>query len=185
MRASRSRLLISLTALGVASGVSAQTRPPIHGVTGTVATEGTIKSEHKAANKIAVATEDGVEHVYTAAKDLLVHGGKSPLGDLREGTTVVVHYTVDQAGAVAHEIDRVGDEGLKVTEGTVTEIKRGQKEIIIRYDSGATEKLELTDRAAVDEGLDLRNAPPGTTRVVVYYSDEAGRKIAHYFRRKA
>jgi hypothetical protein len=185
MRASRSRLLIGFAALGIASGVSAQTPPPIHGVTGTLATEGTIKSEQKAANKIAVATEDGVEHVYDAAKDLLVHGGKSPLADLRPGTTVIVHYTVEEGGALAREIDRVGDEGLKVTEGTVTAIDRGKKEITVRYDGGVTEKLQLTDRAAVDAGLDIRNAPPGTTRIVLYYSDEAGRKIAHYFKRKS
>jgi glutamate racemase len=88
MRASWYLTVVGTVALGIAP---AHAQPPIHGVTGTMATEATIKSEHKAANKLVVATEDGVEHVYDAAKGLVVHGGKDPLSDLRPGTTVIVH----------------------------------------------------------------------------------------------
>ena len=162
----------------------AQAPPAIHGVTGTVATRQTIKDEHQAANKVVVATEDGVEQVFDAATGVLVHGGKS-LTDLKPGTTVVVHYTTDATGAVAQEIDRVGAGGLSVTEGMVTKIDRGKKEITVRYDNRKTETLTLTDRAAEDAGQDFRNAPAGTTRIVVYYSNEAGRKVAHYFKQKS
>jgi hypothetical protein len=180
-------LLISSVSLGVTPALHAQTTlPPIHGVTGVIATDATIKDEHKAANKIVVTTEDGVEHVYSAAKDLLIHGGKDGvLADLKPGTTVVVHYTADEGGESAHEIDRIGGNGLQTTEGIVTDINRGKKEITIRYDNGMTEKLTLTNRAAVDAGQDFKDQAVGTTRVVVYYSDEAGKKIAHYFKRKS
>jgi hypothetical protein len=177
-------LLIGIVPLGLTPALYAQTPPPIHGVTGTIATEGTIKAEHKAANKIVVETEDGVEHVYDAAKDLLIHGGNT-LSDLKPGMSVVVHYTADKAGDTAHEIDRVGDNGLSVTEGIVTKIDRGKKEITIRYDNGTIEKLKLTDRSAVDAGKDFGNDTIGATRMVVYYSDEAGHKVAHYFKRKS
>src|SRR5262249_36156985 len=172
---------VGIVALACAANVYAQRPPAIHGVTGTIATEATIKAEGKAGNKIVVATEDGVEHVYDAAKDLVVHGGKNPLLDLKPGTTVVIHYTADNA---IHEIDRVGENGLSVTEGIVSNIDRGKKEITIRYDNGKTETLQLTDRAAVDAGLALRNIPAGSTRVVVYYSSNAKGKIAHYFKQK-
>ena len=185
MRTLRHLQFLGIVAVCTAPALYAQAPPAIHGVTGTMATEGTIKDEHKAANKIVVETKDGVEHVYDAAKDLLVHGGKNGLSDLKPGTTVVVHYTADTTGEFAHEIDRVGANGLSVTEGIVTTIDRGKKEITIRYDNGATETLKLTDRAAVDAGSTFTNAPAGTTRIVVYYSDEAGRKIAHYFRPKS
>src|ERR1035437_1987233 len=92
MRPFWSLALVGVVALGVAPAY-AQQGPPIHGVTGTMATEATVKAEHKAANKIVVETEDGVEHVYDAAKGLVVHGGKDPLSDLKPGTTVVIHYT--------------------------------------------------------------------------------------------
>ena len=176
----RRSLFLGIAALCTAAGLDAQQPPAIHGLTGTIATEATIKDEHKAANKIVVKTADGVDHVFDGAKDLLVHGGKD-LSDLKPGTTVVVHYTADAAGPLAREIDRVGSNGLGVTEGMVTKIDRGKKEIRIRYDNGKVETLGLTARAAVDGDLDFRAAPAGTTRIVVYYSEEAGHKMAHYF----
>ena len=181
MRIATMTQLVGVVALAFASHTYAQRPPAIQGVTGTIATEATIKDEKKAGNKIVVATEDGAEHVYDAAKDLVVHPGKNPLSDLKPGTTVVIHYTPDNA---VHEIDRVGENGLSVTEGIVSNIDRGKKEITIRYDNGKTETLQLTDRAAVDAGLALRNIPAGSTRVVVYYSDAAKGKIAHYFKQK-
>jgi len=163
-----------IVALGVVSLQAQVQAPPIHGVTGTIATKATIKAEHKAANKIVVETEDGVEHVFDAAKGIAVHGGKDPLSDLKPGTTVVVHYTPD---GTAQEIDRVGPDGLGSTEGMATKIDRAKQEITIRYDNGKTEKLKLTPRAAADVGKNIGE----DTRIVVYYSEEAGQKVTHYF----
>ena len=151
--------------------------PPIHGLTGTIATQATIKAEHKAANKIVVATEDGVEHIYDVAKGVLVHGGKDSLSDLKPGTTVVIHYTADN---IAREVDRIGPDGLSTTEGIVTKVDRGKKMITLRYDNGRIETLKLTDRAAADVGKGIE----ADTRIVVYYSDEAGGKVTHYFKKR-
>ena len=166
--------LIVVVALGNARAYGQGQGPAIHGVTGTIATEATIKDEHKAINKIAVVTEDGVERVYDAAKGLTVHGG-DPLAGLKEGTTVIIHYSPDNA---VQEIDRVGPDGLSTTEGVATKIDRGRKEITIRYDNGKIEKLKLTDRAAASVGKNIA----ADTRIVVYYSDEAGAKVTHYFK---
>jgi hypothetical protein len=149
--------------------------PPVQGVTGTIATEATIKAEHQAAHKIVVETKDGAEHVYDAATGLLVHGGTGPLSDLKPGTTVIIHYT---PGNTAQEIDRVGADGLSTMEGIATKIDRGKKEITIRYDNGKIEKLKLTDRAAADVGKNIG----ADTRIIVYYSDNAGAKVTHYFK---
>ena len=171
-----SRLLLLAVAPVAAAAASAQSPPPIHGVTGTVATEATIKGEKKAANKIAVETKDGVEHVYDAVTGLKVHGGDQVLADLKPGTTVVIHYSPDNT---VQEIDRVGgDEGLQTTEAMATNIDRKKKEITIRYDNGKVEKLKLTDRAAADVGKNISS----DTRIVVYYSTDAGAKVTHYFK---
>lgn len=174
MRAPWHLAFVGMVALGIPA---AYAQPPIPGVTGTIATEATIKAEQKAGNKIIVATEDGVEHVYGAAKGLAVHGGKDSLSDLKPGTTVVVHYTADNT---AQEIDRVGPGGLSTTEGMATKIDRRKKEITIRYDNGRIEKLKLTDRAAANVGKNIGD----DTRIVVYYSDEAGGKVTHYFKKR-
>ena len=106
----------------------AQNRPPL---LEPIALEGTMKQFYRGANVVIVTTMDGVEHVYEFTKNLVVHGGKKPgvdaLEGLRDGTTVVVHYTVSGADAAAEEIDVLSGEGLKTTEGIVTDIDRGRR----------------------------------------------------------
>jgi hypothetical protein len=167
---------------GASITLNGQSPPPVQG---TIALEGTMKKVYRAANTVIVTTIDGVEHVYHFTKDLLVHGGKGAgvdaLEGLREGSTVVVHYTVRGAQESVTEIDRIGDEGLKVTEAIVTRIDRGRKQITIRFDNGTTETLRLTDRAAAEAGTDV--AATGATKIIVYYSDDKGRKVAHFFKK--
>jgi hypothetical protein len=160
----------------------AQTGPDTQG---TMALEGTMKTLYKAAHEFIIVTADGAEHVYHFTKDLLLHGGKSPgpdaLADMREGTTVVVHYETRAGQQAAVEVDQVGGEGLKTTEGMVTHIDRKRAEITIRFDNGSTEKLRLTGRAAAEAPTALGEA--AGARVIVYYSDEGGHKVAHSFRK--
>jgi hypothetical protein len=178
-------VLVELVA-GVSIALAGQSPPPVRG---TIALEGTVAKIYAAANTVIVETIDGVEHVVHFTKDLLVHGGKGTgvdaLRGLREGSTVVVHYRVEGGQESAQEIDSIGDEGLKVTEGVVARIDRGQKQITIRFDNGTTETLRLTDRAAADVGRDIDQPAAGDTRVVVYYSDDSGSRVAHFFKRKS
>ncbi len=160
-----------------------QTLPPVGG---TLTTEATVQ-QIDAGGTIVVKTVDGVERTFRLAKDLLVHGkkgdGPDALAGLRKGSTVVVHYTKEGAEEKAREIDYVGDDGLRTTEGIVTRIDRRRKEIVIRFDDGKTETLKLTDRAAADAGKDVDRVA-GASRVVVYYADEGGQKVAHFFKVK-
>jgi hypothetical protein len=181
------KALVPAGALFLAASISvnAQDPPPIQGVTGTIATEGTIKDVGEAGNTIIVGTIDGVEHVFHFTKELLVHGGKGSdaLRGLRPGSSVVVHYTVDGSSEAAHEIDSLGDGGLKSTEGVVTRVDRGRKQFVIKFADGKTETFRLTDRAAEYAGKDGDRATNGGGAVVVYYTDEGGQKVAHFFKK--
>ena len=174
----------ALSAVSAAVVSDAQTTSPP--VQGTIALEGTMKKFYKGVNVIVVATIDGAEHTYHFAKDLVVHGGKGTgteaLQGLEEGAMVVLHYTVTGSEASAREIDRIGDDGLKITEGRVTNIDRGRRQITISFGTGRTETFRLTERAA-GEGQDVEAAAAGGTRVAIYYADEGGRRVAHYFKK--
>ena len=115
-----------------------------------------------------------------------MHGGKrsgvDALEGLHEGTMVVVHYTADAAEPTAGEVDVVGDEGLMVTEGTVTRLDRQRQQITVKYANGKTEVFRLTGRAAAEAPSDVEQASTGGTRVVIYYRDEHGRKVVHFFK---
>jgi len=174
------------TCAAATAAPAAQSAPP---VTGTIALEGTMKKLYRGVNVIIVTTMDGIEHAYHFTKELIVHGGTSSGGvdaleGLREGSTVVIHFTVDpSSGPSAREIDRVGDEGLYMTEGRVSRLDRARRQITIKYDNGSTELFQLTDRASAEAPDDDPSTLVGPGRVVVYYRDEHGKKIVHFFRR--
>src|SRR5215831_8109631 len=152
--------LVGFAALALGTALYAQRAPAIPGVTGTIATPTTINEEHKVANKIAVAAEDGIEHVFPA--------GKGPLSDLKPGSTVAVYYE------------------SMVTEGTVSDVRRSKNEITLRYADGKKEKLQLAETVALQPGQALKNGGPGgNTRVIVYNSEEAHERIARYFKPKS
>ena len=176
---------------GVAFGLvalavpAAQNAPPIGGVTGTIALEGSMRKFYRAANTIVVATLDGVEHVYHFTADLVVHGGKGAgidaLEGLHEGTVVVVHYSAHGAESTAGEVDILGDDGLRMTEGSVIGFDRRRQQITVKYANGKTEVFRLTGRAAAEASPEVARAAD-ETKVMIYYRDEHGRKVVHYFK---
>ena len=146
-----------------------------------------MKQFYRGANVVIVTTMDGVEHVYQFTRNLIVHGGRKPgvdaLEGLRDGTTVVIHYTGSGPQVAAEEIDLLGDEGLKMTEGDVTDIDRRKKEITVKYANGRTETLHMTDRAAAEGEASVGKSSGETGDIVIYYADESGRKVVHYFKK--
>ncbi|MGH9141118.1 MAG: hypothetical protein ACRD2I_08255 [Vicinamibacterales bacterium] len=161
----RTNGLFTLALLGAltlgSSPANAQTAPPIHGVTGTVATDSTIKSEHEAAHAVA----EGVGKVVDGAKKILP-GGKgtkeNPLDGFIEGRRVVVQERAEGDSAEA-----------KTTEAVVVDVNRRRSQITVRFADRKTQTLRLADRRAADDG----SAP-----VSVSYTDPTGARIAHDFK---
>ena len=184
------RMRMSSVAIGLSLAAMASaaqsTPPPVVPQTGTMALEGTMSTFYRGVNKLVVTTVDGMEHVYHFTKDLVVHGGEGSgveaLEGMHEGAMVVIHYTIETGEPTIREIDRVADAGFQVTEARVARIDRGRKRITVRFADGRTEAFQLTDCAAAEVPADLEHAQPETTRVVIYYKDEKGQKVVHFFR---
>jgi hypothetical protein len=159
--------------------------PPIPGVTGTLALEGTVDKTYAGANAIAVKAANGVEHLFHLTKRTVVHGAsqaEASFNGVTVGSRVVVHYAIDGGEKTAVEVDHIAADGLHAMTGVVTRIDRPAKQLSIRLADGSNETLQLSERAATHVGKDIDRGAAEST-VVVYYAEEAGGKVAHYFRR--
>jgi hypothetical protein len=152
------------------------------------ATHGTITKIDKAARTFAVRTADGTEHIFYWVKDTTVHGIRAndaaatdSWRGLKEGSDVVAHSTKRGAEDTAVEVDKVGDTGLKRTEGTVKEVDRSGKKLVIESADGTERAFRLTTHAADDAGKDLASGAEKGTRVAIYSTEDAGKSVAHFF----
>jgi len=100
---------------------------------------------------------------------------------LKEGTEVVAHYSARGAEDTALEFDKVGKGGLKTVDGSVKDIDRGRKTLIVKTSDGIESTFRLTDHAAKDGGKDIAEGIAKGRKVTVYYSEDAGVKVAHFF----
>lgn len=153
------------------------------------AVQGTVKKVDSATKTIVVKAADGVEHTFHFVGRTTVHGAeatgeaaKDALKGVKEGSEVVVHYSKKGTEETAEEVDHVGKDGLKATEGTVSKIDRGGKTLVVKAADGTEETFRLTDSAAKDAGKDIAKGSEKSAKVTVYYTEHAGRKVAHFFK---
>jgi hypothetical protein len=153
------------------------------------AVEGTVKQVDAGTKTVVVATADGTEHTVHFVKKTSVHGwdateagAKDGMHGVKEGSHVVVHYTAKGSEKTAQEMDRIGEGGLKVTEGTVSKIDRGAKTIAVKTADGAEASYKITDHAVVDAGKETGKGVEKASKVTVYYTEEGGKKVAHFFK---
>lgn len=149
------------------------------------ATHGTLTKIDSAAKTIVVKTKDGMEHTLHFVAKTTVHGTEVGARDtfkgLKEGSEVVAHYTVKGAEETAVEVDKVGKDGLKATDGTVSDIDRGAKTISVKTADGTVQTFKLADHATEDAGKDIAKGSEKTAKVTVYYTEEGGKRIVHWF----
>lgn len=164
--------------------------PAAYGQDVVHAVEGTVKKVDAATKTMVVKTADGAEHTYHFTDRTVVHGTEAAANGARDafhgikaGSEVVVHYTDKGADSTAQEVDHVGKDGLKVSEGTVKSIDRDARTLTIKTTRGTEETYRLTDHAARDAGADIGKEAGKTERVTVYYTQESGHKVAHFFKR--
>jgi hypothetical protein len=152
------------------------------------AVHGTITKVDSSSKTIVVKTKDGSENTIRLIDKTTVHGvdataegGKDFAHGLKEGTEVVAHYTTRGTEKTASEVDRVGKDGIKSVDGTITHLDRGTKTVAVKTADGTEETFKLSGHAADDAGKDIAKGTEKTTKVTVYYTEEAGKKTAHFF----
>jgi hypothetical protein len=142
--------------------------PPNNGFNATIALPSTIDAFWTGVNEGLEKAGDGLDHL-AGAKGPGVRQGAGSLDSLQPGTPVAVQYTVK--GIRASNDAAVGDGALAANEGVVTKVDRGKKEVTVRFADGQTQKLESENSFSSH-----------SSRAIVYYRDESGRRVAHYFK---
>lgn len=145
----------------------------------------TVKSVDRGAKTAVVKTADGTEYTVHFVGRTVAHGikatakgSKDALVSLKDGDEVIVHYTEKGGEKTAEEVDHIGKDGLKMSEVAVKSVDHAAKTVTVKTAAGAEETYHLTDRAARESGKGLDKAG----KVTIYYTDDAGKKVAHYFK---
>jgi hypothetical protein len=151
---------------------------------------GTIEKVDSGAKTIAVKTVDGTIETVKFTDKTTVHGLKDAAkgADLagKEGSHVIVHTVGEGADKAAHSVEWVGDKTVHTTEGTVEDVGKASKTVAVKTADGTKESFVVADHAVVNTGKDVarysaRGAKKGE-HVTVYYTEEAGKKVAHVFK---
>jgi hypothetical protein len=177
------RAILVLFAASFAFAV-AQAQNPTHILMGT------IEKVDSAAKTVAVKTADGTVETVKFTEKTTVHGLKDGAkgADLvgKEGGHVIVHATGEGAEKTAHSVEWFGDKTVQTTEGTVDDVGTGTKTVAVKTADGTKQAFEVSEHATVDTGKTVgRYSAVGAKKgehVTVYYTEEAGKKIAHVFK---
>jgi len=179
MKSCGAAVILATTVIG-GSRPSAQQPPPIHGVTGTVATDTSIQETSAAGGKI-VGTVRRILHLNGRTTVPSDAAAEEALGGLKKGTRVVVRYPANGANAAAAASDRPGRANVKEMAGSVVALNLTDRTISVRLSDDSIQTLRLSDEAAADAGSSDRAGDPDAN-VIVYYRNESGQRIAKSFK---
>jgi hypothetical protein len=152
------------------------------------AVEGQVKSVDVLGKTIVVETDDGIDHTLNYVEQTVIRGAHAAdqaathdVHALRQGTKIVAHYTTMDGKDTVREIDRLGEDGLKTATGTVDELDRGNKLLVLKAADGTETRFRLSDHAAIDAGREIEKEGGKSAHVMVYYMEEANKKEALFF----
>jgi len=156
------------------------------------AVTGTVKKVDAATKTIVVKTADGAERTFHFVGRTTVHGvekageaTKDAFHGVKEGSEVAVHYTAKGTEETAEEVDNIGQDGLKATQGTVSRLGSGGKTIVVKTADGTEETYHFAGHAASKAGKEIAEGTEKSAKVTVYYTEKAGQKVAHFFKKPA
>jgi uncharacterized RmlC-like cupin family protein len=153
--------------------------------------QGTVEKIDVTTRSIVVRAQDGTEHTFHVVKDTLFQGSQNAedkSGDafhgLKEGAQVGVHYSSEQGQETAQEIDRLGNQGLKASQGELVKIDATAKTVTIRAQDGSVHIYQMSSNAAQEFGKNVSETAQKSGKVTVYYTEQAGHRVAQLFSKK-
>jgi len=151
------------------------------------AVHGVITKTDEATKTIVVKTKEGTEHTFHFADKTVVHGSevgaKDTFHGLKEGSEVAVHYTVKGSEKTASEVDNIGKDGIHAVDGTVTKVGEGGKTVTVKAADGTEQVFKVAGHDTAVAAKDLGKGAEKTGKVTVYYTEEGGKKIVHFFQK--
>jgi hypothetical protein len=152
------------------------------------AVHGTITKVDGAAKTVTVKTKDGTEHTVHFVDKTAVHGAeatgsgaKDTMHGLKEGSEVVAHYTEKGGEKTAVEVDRVGKDGVKTLDGTVSKVGKDGKTVVVKAADGTEHTFDVAGKDTADAAKGIGKGSEKSAKVTVYYTEDAGKKVAHFF----
>jgi len=79
------------------------------------------------------------------------------------------------------EIGKIGKDSVKVTKGTIAKVDSGAKTVVVKTADGTEKTFDFTENAGKDMGKAVGTGTEKGAKVTVYYTEESGKKIAHFF----
>lgn len=159
-------------------------------VEAVTAVHGTIAKIDAKAKTIVIKTEDGTERtIHVVGKttvrgiDGATDGAKDAFNGLKEGSEVVAQYTTKGANNTAVEVDRIGKDGLQAATGTVTQIDQKSRTIAVKTADGSVQTFKMANSTTQEQSKKLAGDAQKSAHVTVYYTQEAGKRVAHFFER--
>jgi hypothetical protein len=160
------------------------------------AVAGELKKIDRATQTVVVHTADGVDETFKFSERTVVRGAKAvtratddTAKALLEGGAVVLHYIGEGADRTAVGLNHLGKRTLRIAKGTVVRVDSAGKFVVVKTAAGADETFELTKDAVVDSGRGIDHAAHAAggaikqgAELIVHYSDEGGKKVAHLIR---
>jgi tetrahydrodipicolinate N-succinyltransferase len=151
------------------------------------AIHGVITKADSASRTIVVKTKEGTEHTFHFVDKTVVHGTEAGAKDsfkgLKEGSEVAVHYTVKGSEKTASEVDNIGKDGIKAVDGTVEKVGDDGKTVTVKTADGTDHVFTVAGRDTASAAKDLGKGTEKAGHVTVYYTEEGGKKVAHFFQK--
>jgi len=113
--------------------------------------------------------------------EMAAAGSDSAFKGLSEGSEVVVHYWDKDGWPTTYEIYKVGKDGLKYVDGTITKVDKGGKTVVVKATNGTLQTFEVWGSDKEDLAKQLEKYAGKSETVTVYFTEDGGKKIAHFF----